>query len=177
MRKPLFALIALSLSIATADARKRPKMPAFQEGMAPFVGTWKHRFKIKGKKKLLYLVIKEEKGRLALRYQMPGRLEIHTSKWDGRIKIPLRVGMKEEREYSYRLTTSPLRLEALEAKKISGTGKPMKLVGDNYYELSEDGKHLTLTCRSLKNAKNNKSLPCQAPLVYEFVSRKTKWPD
>jgi len=171
--------IAFSASLAmtaAATAGDAPAMPAFADELTPFVGTWRHmyRYKGKGKEIPLWLVIKDDGGQLRLRFQLPLRKTRTSSDWDGQIELRMQANMREKRRTTYRVELEPARIAFSELKTYSGTWKGRTIEEDGHYELTEDGQ-LQLVCRSRRE--KDEELPCYAPFIWARVSTDTEWPD
>ena len=179
MLRSLLLLLALSLAFCAAPVDAGPKMPPFSPEIQSMVGTWSHAFKVEGKKRELFLVIKEENGQLRLRYQLPVRKKKFSSDWDGQIELKLQVNMRQKHKTTYRIGPDAT-IQVVDERRFSGTGSNRNrvVVIEGAYRLSPDGKELGFHCvKRTDSKKKNKELACFSPLVYKLKSPNTKWPD
>jgi hypothetical protein len=170
VRSSVFVLL---LAFAgTSLAEEPPQAPPFIAELQPMVGTWK-RIKKEKKEPDLLLVIKEEKGLLRLRYQIPTRKKVYDSDWNGDIELDLVVNMKEIHELTLATLKEPPRIGVTEHIRYTGTWKGPKPYLEATYELGPDGK---LFYRCHKFMQDDKEYPCPQALEYERISAETKWP-
>ena len=168
------AATALLLATAIAAEAGHRAMPAFAPEIRPLAGTWKHVHHADGKDVPLYLVIKEEKGVLRLRFQLPARDKVYSSDWDGQIEVDIQVNITEKRKVEYRVETQPPAIAIHEQLRYSGSDQRYAADIHAAYELDASGT-LWYRCRSFTQGK--KEMTCPAPLEYQRVSSDTRWPD
>jgi hypothetical protein len=172
----LCALAALAAS-ATALAKSKPEMPAFDAALKPFVGTWTFAYKYQDKDPTpLRLVLREHDGKLEIRYEWPYQEKIFPSDWSGICEVKQRLDAKEHHEPVYSIDTAKARLRMDEHIYTTGSISGTQLDIHGYFALSDDGKQLIRTCERVeKDGKQRKEFSCPPPMIYTRLSDSTEW--
>jgi hypothetical protein len=168
---------ALALLLALAGSDRPVDAPPFLAELRPFAGTWKRvlageRTKKQKKEPALHLVIKEEQGKLRLRYQLPLRSKVYTSDWNGDVEVEMQVNVVEHHDVTLTTAAAPPRIDVSEHIHYGGTWRDRELRVESSYVLDEEGR-LLLTCRSVRHG--DEVIACPGPIVYQRVSDQTEW--
>jgi len=174
LERLLVVAVGSGLAAVTWAGRPEPVMPAFDASLAGFEGTWMTPYEFEDEERPLRLVIRNDAGRLAVRYELPTEDKLHPSDWRGQIEFKTRLNVRERHTITYQVEPGSGRISFSERIEQKGGRNAQELLIVGHYAL-ENGQILR-HCASV--LLNDEPLPCPpVPMVYTRVSDETRWVD